>query len=155
MARRREEEEEEGRGLASRSVDRDSTGESIPFVPRRRLCLLSKLCSQFTSDQVSALRFYANPMPMSCRRWGGPFLYVRGFAKKGFHFPRCPSFFPPPVPPLHVSSPSLLSFGDTAARSAFKRASWDTFYPDRITELSIEPLFPLFPTMFQESFTRT
>lgn len=33
---------------------------------------LSKLCSQFTSDQVSALRFYANPMPMSCHRRGKP-----------------------------------------------------------------------------------
>jgi len=69
--------------------------KSIPFVPRRPArdhrhrhrrhrcpppspvpppapCLFSKLCSQFTSDQVSALRFYANPMPMSCNRRGEP-----------------------------------------------------------------------------------
>lgn len=47
---------------------------------------LSKLCSQFTSDQVSALRFYANPMPMSCRRRGKPLsLYARQ-GPKGISF---------------------------------------------------------------------
>lgn len=51
------------------------------------LCLLSKLCSQFTSDQVSALRFYANPMPMSCRRRGEP-PFTPGRDRRGFHFPR-------------------------------------------------------------------
>lgn len=54
---------------------------------RLRLCLLSKLCSQFTSDQVSALRFYANPMPMSCRRRGKP-PFTPGRDRRGFHFPR-------------------------------------------------------------------
>lgn len=54
---------------------------------RLRLCLLSKLCSQFTSDQVSALRFYANPMPMSCRRRGEP-PFTPGRDRRGFHFPR-------------------------------------------------------------------
>jgi len=46
------------------------------------LCLFSKLCSQFTSDQVSALRFYANPMPMSCNRRGEP-LSLRRMGTEG------------------------------------------------------------------------
>lgn len=73
--RKKEKEKEKGARIAIHT-------KSILFVPRRPprhyhhraspLCLSSKLCSQFTSDQVSALRFYANPMPMSCRRRGEP-----------------------------------------------------------------------------------
>lgn len=71
----------------------DSLCASPPRHHRRRLCLLSKLCSQFTSDQVSALRFYANPMPMSCRRRGEP-PFTLGRDRRGFHFPRSVPFLP-------------------------------------------------------------
>lgn len=47
---------------------------------------LSKLCSQFTSDQVSALRFYANPMPMSCHRRGKPLPLRRAGTEGDFIF---------------------------------------------------------------------
>lgn len=73
---------------------------------------LSKLCSQFTSDQVSALRFYANPMPMSCHRRGKP-LPLPSRDRRGFHFPRSVPFLPPSglFQGNHFPSPSASVLG--------------------------------------------
>lgn len=104
---------------------------------------LSKLCSQFTSDQVSALRFYANPMPMSCRRRGKPLsLYARQ-GPKGISFSAVRAIpfpaglfqgnhFPSPSGSVHRHPLSSLCFFAPSSHSA---------HPAR-TLFSLSSLFP-------------